>query len=190
MWGDPGPGAHPAPPPAHPCAQLLSSPEVGSLAATAHSVLSLLVSVLVPGSPAVVLTPKDGYEQRVALLLMSWLLAGWVLPTLLLLRPAAAAAARAQRRGEAPPAPAGGQDGSCCRGVLPAACAAAQRAAHALEAALCSLLPGQPQLGLRMETSPLAVPGVLTLAVRWLLLIVPVHMLCCTVAPLYSRAAA
>lgn len=165
---------------------------------TAHSVLGLLVSVLVPSPPALAVVPGDGYGQTVALLLLSWLLIGWVLPTLLLLRPVAAAAAASwARRGDEPGEPlAASQGSSCSRGLLPRAAAAADRVARVVEAALSSLLPGHPQLMVvrgqhhAMDTSPLVVPGVLTLGVRWLLLIVPLWLLCCSVAPMYSPAPA
>lgn len=71
--------------------QLLSSPEVRQLAAKSHSVMRFAAGVLTPGVATGLLEPQDTYLQVVALLLLAWVLLGWVIPTLLLLPPAAVA---------------------------------------------------------------------------------------------------
>ncbi|PRW33561.1 mediator of RNA polymerase II transcription subunit 10b [Chlorella sorokiniana] len=77
---------------AHCRGMLLSSPEVQQLAARAHGVMSIAAGALAPGATTALLEPREPYMQVVALLLLAWVLLGWLVPTLLLLPPAAPAA--------------------------------------------------------------------------------------------------
>ncbi|PSC75155.1 MMPL family isoform A [Micractinium conductrix] len=63
--------------------KLLTSPELGTLAASVHNAMALMVMVFVPSTA--ILVPIVAYTQRVALLLFSWATLGWLMPTLLLL---------------------------------------------------------------------------------------------------------
>jgi len=112
------------------------------------------------------------YHQTVALLLLWWLLVGWLAPTLLLLWPQLARK-EASRRTEAQAA--GGRE-----------------AAAGLEAGLHSLLCEDPHAdGVHLPPPEAATgrpPGHVPLLARWFLLTVGAWAACCAAAPLYGQA--
>ncbi len=187
--------------------QLLSSPEVQQLAARTHSVLSFAAGALAPGAATVLLEPREPYVQVVALLLLGWVLLGWLAPTLLLLPPpvtatvepvplaSTAALASAQpsgsgSSGRSQPAPSGSSQPCAGRGteaaakpvnsLLAAASAAAERAATMLEARLRALSWTHQRQQQLLSEPALPVP------VAWLGTVSCAWICCCAVAQLYS----
>lgn len=190
-----------------PAPQLLSSPEVQQLASKTHIVLGFAAGVLAPGAATMLLEPREPYVQVAALLLLGWVLLGWVAPTLLLLPPPAlpavepaplastAALAAAQPRssgssGSSRPLPSGSSQPCADRGaeaaakpvrsLLAAANAAAERAAIMLEVHLRALSWSH------QRQQPLLLEPALPVPVAWLGAVSCAWICCCAVAQLYA----
>jgi hypothetical protein len=118
--------------------------------------------------PAVTLsTPAGDYAQHVAILLLAWLLVGWLLPALLLLPDAP------EKEGEDPgPATAAAAGGGA--GAL------ATRAVDLLEAGVRLLLPAPRN---SRQGDP---PTGLVFFLRWWVVVQVSWGLCCVAAPLFD----
>jgi hypothetical protein len=120
----------------------------------------------------------DVYSQMVAMLLMIWVLVGWLLPTVLLLSKERAARVRWQAADQ--PAPTGHTSSGAC-GAFGAAAAHGRwlvgRLAEVVEAGLLQLLPERAE-----DRQPRAEAPFL-LMFRWWVLLLVTWCACCTVAP-------
>lgn len=163
--------------------KLLTSPDVESMVTGVHNALALLALPVVPVHPDV-LIPKGVYSQTVALVLWSWVLVGWLLPTVLLL--SKEMAARGREQAVSPPAHAT-RTNNRAAGTLGAATAhgrwLASRLADVVEAGLLQLLPERAHdRQLRAEAQTVAP---LLLLFSWWVLLLVTWCACCTVAPLF-----
>jgi hypothetical protein len=120
-------------------AQFLSSPEVEAIVHSCHGALAILGMPLSPLLPASAIIPAAPVARLAAMLHLSWLLLGWLLPALLLMpaRPGAA--------------------GSGGGPALPAA----------VEAALRSLLPPKAAPAGQAGTLEPEIPPAVWCALRW-----------------------
>eukprot|EP00887_Chlorella_sp_A99_P007912 scaffold12.g7912.t1 len=147
--------------------KFLTRPDIEAGFEGAHAVMAALAGPLVGPEAALLIPPAGAYARKVAVLLMLWALAGWLLPTLVLVP-------RSRRHK-------GGFEGGGEGGdALSAGRAArlADRLAVALESWLRRLR--RPRLSRR------GAPGAAVFAVRWWVLLLTVWGTCCAVAPLYT----
>jgi hypothetical protein len=120
-------------------------------------------------------SPSPGpYSQCVAILLLSWLLLGFLLPLLLLLPEADEARRRARHRRRGSNPPGNGSEASEPSKRL--------RLAEWAEAGLRMLLPPSGQVGAQQGEMP---PG-LAFALRWWVLVQVCWGACCAAAPLFG----
>ncbi|KAI8473723.1 MAG: hypothetical protein J3K34DRAFT_164422 [Monoraphidium minutum] len=136
--------------------KLLSSPEMEAVFHGAHRLMAFLGTPLMPLTPASVIVPEGAFARRVAILLLLWLVLGWLVPALLLLPNSEN---RAQR----------GTQGSAPRGA---------RLLALLESGLRMLLPAQVQQS--------ELPAGLMCGLRWWVLVQLLWGACCVVAPLFG----
>ncbi|KAL4429201.1 hypothetical protein ABPG77_010180 [Micractinium sp. CCAP 211/92] len=92
--------------PAHLNTKLWSSPDMAWWASCLHRGMAFLTELFLPAG-ALIVVPEDTRGQAAALLSFCWLMAGWLLPTLLLLRPNQPRAAVGQPIAAAPEAASG-----------------------------------------------------------------------------------
>ena len=139
-----------------------------------------------PRAPAAALPLRaDVYSQTVALLLLSWVVIGWLLPTVLLL--SKERAARDRWQAASPQAPTDCNNNRGAGGALGTAAAHSQwlvgRLAEVVEAGLLQLLPETPEDRQLRAEAPSVAPNLLLF--RWWLLFLVTWCACCTVAPLF-----
>lgn len=146
--------------------KLLASPEMEAIFSGVHRVLALLGTPLMPLMPASVVIPEGAYARRVAILLLCWLLLGWLLPALLLLP-------NMSDEGRSRP----GRTGSLLVSKL-------EHLHSAIVVGLRFLLPPTDQQARQTEF-----PITLIIALRWWVLVQVVWGLCCVSAPLFAPAA-
>jgi hypothetical protein len=130
-----------------------------------------------PGCAALALR-ADVYSQTVALLLWSWVLVGWLLPTVLLLSKERAARVRWRAARQLAPT---GRTNTRTAGIFGAAAAhgrwLARRLAEVAEAGLLQLLPERAEGRQPRAEAPFL------LLFRWWALLLVTWCACCTVAP-------
>ncbi|GBF99538.1 hypothetical protein Rsub_12344 [Raphidocelis subcapitata] len=158
--------------------KLLSSPEMVDIFAKIHSALAVTGMPLMPLTPASSIIPHDDFSKRAAVLLLSWLILGWLVPALLLLPEAESARSASQQ-------PRRAREGGSSQ-PQPAPVPRARTAGELVEAALSALLPppGRPATGARRSE----LPGGLMVALRWWILVQVLWGACCVAAPLFSSA--
>lgn len=137
--------------------------------------------------------PADAYGQRVAALLFVWVVAGWLLPTLVLMLPEVAGRRARRRQGRRDRSGAQAH-GPVRNGPCAAVATWVQRGAAALESWLRELLmvescaqPGESEgeeWGERGDQI-LQLPPAGVLCVRWFVLAILLWVSCCAVAPLF-----
>ena len=141
----------------------------------AHEVASAAAA---EGQAAALDLRADVYSQMVAMLLWSWVLVGWLLPTVLLLSKERAARGQEQAARRLAPT---GRTNTRTAGIFGAAAAhgrwLARRLAEVAEAGLLQLLPE------RAEDRQLRAEAPFLLMFRWWALLLVTWCACCTVAP-------
>ncbi|PRW60682.1 SMG9-like [Chlorella sorokiniana] len=152
--------------------KLLSSPELEATTSMVHNGLAFTAMAFVPSTA--ILVPEDPYAQRIAFLLICWLVLGWLLPTLLLLPD------RVSHMEVVPPSSAGSN------GRAAAVTRVAGKFATLLEAWLRLLAPSPQQArrgGQGQGGGPISAGA--TLLLHWWAVVMVCWAAACSAAPLF-----
>ncbi len=133
--------------------------------------------------------PAGPRTQAAAVLLFGWLVVGWLLPTLLLLRPEAGSASARRRRSQRRHAHRG-VGARCLAGLGSALAWLEGHVLTGLHSLRSVRVPVEAPAGRRAvqyrDMPPDDLPAALQLLLRWVTVLLPLWMACRTVAPMYA----
>ncbi|KAI7837555.1 hypothetical protein COHA_008570 [Chlorella ohadii] len=156
--------------------KLLSSPELEATTSLVHNGLAFTAMAFVPSTA--ILVPEDPYAQRIAFLLVCWLVLGWLVPTLLLLPD------RTSAEDQTPPS-----SNAAAGGRLARLTRVAGRFASLLEAWLRLLAPTAPRAqhaqrdGQEQGGGPISAGA--TMVLHWWAVVMVCWAAACSAAPLF-----